>query len=72
MSRNTEHVASFISYCAKHPDERFWQALRNWSGWSYIYVSNGSGPGGEDVIDTFYWEGGTKMACKGKPKGKKK
>ena len=31
---------SFVCYCKAHPEERFWQALRNWCGWQFIYVSD--------------------------------
>lgn len=27
---------SFIKYCEKNPDLRFWQALRNWSKYEFI------------------------------------
>jgi hypothetical protein len=48
MSRNSVVLASFVAYCKAHPDERFWQALRNWCGkYNFIYAN----------IDTFYWEG---------------
>ena len=54
-SRNKESLKSFIEYCALHPDERFWQALRNWSGWPFIVVSEHP-PIQEGQDDTFYWE----------------
>lgn len=47
-NRNSEVLKSFIEYCAEHPEERFWQALRNWSGYGYIFA---------DALDTFYFEG---------------
>ena len=28
---------SFVHYCYQHPTERFWQALRNWSGYWFIF-----------------------------------
>lgn len=28
---------SFITYCYANPEERFWQALRNWSGYTFIF-----------------------------------
>lgn len=31
-SKNWDDVKSFLAYCVEHPEERFWQALRNWSG----------------------------------------
>lgn len=59
MTRNSKVLASFVKYCETHPHERFWQALRNWSEFPFIYA-------GEDkpykrfprwLHDTFYWEG---------------
>lgn len=56
-NKNLELLDSFVRYCIEHPQERFWQALRNWCGWSFVYV-------GEELLDfdglpardTFYWE----------------
>lgn len=59
-TRNSEVLASFVAYCEAHPQERFWQALRNWCGaYNWILASNDA----MDVEvqrrtrDTFYWEG---------------
>ena len=30
----------FTKYCQENPGERFWQALRNWSGQDFIYFGN--------------------------------
>jgi hypothetical protein len=38
--KNKKTLNSFIVYCELHPEERFWQALRNWAGFSFIYDSN--------------------------------
>lgn len=52
---------SFIKYLEEHPSERFWQAVRNWSGHEFIYAMNGQEDlegGGYDFTseeDTFYW-----------------
>lgn len=35
---NKKQLVSFIAYCLDHPNERFWQALVNWSGHSFIYA----------------------------------
>ncbi len=51
-TRNSELLRDFVEYCANHPDQRFWQALRNWSGYNYIIARNEM----RDE-DTFYWEG---------------
>jgi hypothetical protein len=52
-NKNKEKLASFTAYCEAHPDERFWQALRNWSGYNFIY---GSGLPIGGAADTFYIE----------------
>lgn len=57
-TRNSEALRSFIDYCVDHPAERFWQALRNWSGYQLVLVSNDSDPDRDpSVIDTYFWEG---------------
>lgn len=64
-TRNSDALASFTEYCQAHPNERFWQALRNWSGWPFILVATaldyGAGPFKppefKGIIDTFGWEG---------------
>ena len=38
--KSSTKLWSFIQYCLAHPDERFWQALRNWSKYEFIYVSS--------------------------------
>lgn len=35
--KSGDDLKSFVEYCEKHPDERFWQALRNWSPYNAIY-----------------------------------
>ena len=46
-------LKSFVDYCTKHPQERFYQALANWSGYNFIY---GSMVEGYDAMleDLFY------------------
>jgi hypothetical protein len=57
-TRNSEVLQSFVDYCQAHPDLRFWQALRNWSGQHFVLVADFSAfPGWDNVRDTFYWEG---------------
>ncbi len=51
-SKNYNLLQEFIGYCDLHPNERFWQALRNWSKQTLIYASNDS-----TIKDTFFWEG---------------
>ena len=58
-SKNWELVRDFARYCDEHPEERFWQALRNWSGWSFIFGADGDTY--EQAMDrlkeTFYLDG---------------
>jgi len=51
--KNKKLLFSFIWYCITHKHERFWQALRNWSGYNFIYVSNDIRDC-ETLTDTFY------------------
>lgn len=53
-TRNRRVLASFVAYCKAHPEERFWQALRNWAGVGFVFVSDTLAEG---VRDTFYREG---------------
>lgn len=47
INRNEILLHEFMSYCEEHPQERFWQALRNWASIGYLMA---------DDVDTFYWE----------------
>lgn len=38
--RSQQAKEAFIKYLAEHPDERFWQALTNFSGNQFIFVYN--------------------------------
>lgn len=57
MNNTQKLLAEFTEYCNANPELRFWQALRNWSGFPFIYVSDflvteEDAP----VVDTFYFE----------------
>lgn len=61
MNKNRNQIVldSFVEYCKQHPNERFWQCLRNWCGANYIFTSSGYDIDKNEVIgadDTFYWE----------------
>lgn len=56
-SRNSTVLRDFIAYCRAHPDQRFWQALRNWSGQEFIKAQNWFGNPWAVTVDTFNWEG---------------
>lgn len=56
-TENNELLADFVSYCQEHPHERFWQALRNWSGWSFIVAGTSYDEIQGRQSDTFYWRG---------------
>lgn len=32
-----ETLESFVKYCEENPEQRFWQALRNWSNEYYYH-----------------------------------
>lgn len=66
MKKDETTLLDFIKYCNDHPDERFWQALRNWSGHSFILIANRVPDKNNDeydfvlngipvqIVDTFY------------------
>ena len=58
-NRNAKVLASFVAYCKANPNLRFWQALRNWSGFNFVYVSDEATDYGYRInaMNTFYWEG---------------
>jgi len=58
-NKNHETLDSFIKYCDSHPEQRLWQALRNWSEENFIWASDerNSDP---SFKDTFYWKGKNK------------
>lgn len=45
----------FAQYCAENPDQRFWQALRNWSGFNFVLVADNP-EAKRYADDTFYWD----------------
>lgn len=56
-SRNQKEIDSFVEYCLDHPEQRFWQALRNWSDNSYVLTASGydfSRKTYTGIKDTFY------------------
>jgi hypothetical protein len=59
-TRNSRVLRDFTQYCLEHPEERFWQALRNWSGYQAVLTGipdNTKGFGYQIDRDTFYFEG---------------
>ena len=52
-TRNRETLADFVAYCEANPNQRFWQALRNWAGVGFVLLSEDR----ESMRDTFYREG---------------
>lgn len=60
-SKNSQILISFNNYCLAHPDKRFWQALRDWSGQRFILTADKINfPDYENIKDTFYWDGKNK------------
>ena len=56
-NKNIKLLKDFKKYCIKHPEQRFWQALRNWSGIPFIMISKDGKFEYDDLEDTFYFEG---------------
>lgn len=55
---NKKLLADFTKYCKKYPEQRFWQALRNWCGADFIMFNKLDRTTGEEIcLDTFYWKG---------------
>ena len=57
--RNEDKLKSFTEYCKKYPEQRFWQALRNWArednpDMEFILYTDELEGG--DLTDTFYLE----------------
>lgn len=60
MNKNKTQLDSFVEYCTEHPEMRFWQALRNWSGRHFILASYYAPHDdlfntGSSIEDTYYW-----------------
>lgn len=53
--KSEDLLVDFARYCANHPKERFWQALRNWSCSPYLLMSRYL-PSDLHIRDTFYFE----------------
>ena len=51
INKNKELLDDFIEYCNKNKNQRFWQALRNWSGADFILFTKEFCD-----ADTFYWD----------------
>ena len=52
--KSEKTLNSFVNYCNKYPNLRFWQALVNWSRFNFIM---GFDKQPDEGIDTFYFEG---------------
>jgi len=55
--RSAETKEAFIEYLEAHPEERFWQAVRTFSCYSFILAIDILPVDGQ--LDTFYLEGRT-------------
>jgi hypothetical protein len=68
-SKNYKLAYSFLEYCLKHPELRFWQALRNWAKVPFVLITKNSPLDILDMSledwmwglkDTFHFEGKNK------------
>ena len=59
MLQTNPLLNEFTQYCEENPEQRFWQALRNWSGassvWRFECNNHGCEGDCEDGQDTFYF-----------------
>ena len=56
-NRHHELLTEFTKYCKEHPQERFWQALRNWSGAFKVIIEIPDGNyQNPHQVDTFNFE----------------
>ena len=54
-SKNSKKLRKFVLYCLDHPNERFWQALRNWDDSAFIFRQREYQEGmTQQLEDTFY------------------
>lgn len=53
--RDAKAKLDLLDYFDKHPEERLWQSIRNFSDYAFIYASNKL-TDDKDIKDTFYWE----------------
>ena len=38
--KSKEKLDSFMKHCEDNPEQRFWQALRNWAGSKFIFAGD--------------------------------
>lgn len=55
-----ELAKDFLRFCEANPTMRFWQALRSWSGYHFIFVSNQFVHDEYQLQDTYYFIGKNK------------
>ncbi len=54
-SKNSKQLRKFVLYCLENPDQRFWQALRNWDNSAFIFRQKRNEQGmTQQIEDTFY------------------
>ena len=49
-----EQARAFLDYCIEHPEQRFWQAIRNFTNHNFVYVSEQDHSQVEGLHDTYY------------------
>ena len=64
--KSQETLVSFTKYCTEHPEERFWQALRNWADVDFIMAWEAdefdmTTAYKMGMHDTFEWKNRTKV-----------
>lgn len=51
-NKNKKVLEEFVAYCNSHPEQRFWQALRNFMQVATINIVDIDG----EASDTYYFE----------------
>jgi hypothetical protein len=54
--KTRDQLYGLMDYIQKHPTERFWQALKNWSGRGFVWVSDSNEFDPKEFHDTFHDE----------------
>jgi hypothetical protein len=50
LSKSQKLAREFVAYVDENPDQRFWQAIRNFTGSPYVFIGDGIKP----PTDSFY------------------
>lgn len=56
-NKNMDTLGDFLEFCLQNPEQRFWQALKNFTGVDKICVEKYNKELNDSIYeDTFYWK----------------